>query len=60
MLGASGAQLPGAERAGRQFGAVGDWLVLSKLVFRLWHGYRRGTLDREQLREALEPVQMTM
>jgi len=49
-----------SERGGSLGLWASDWLVLSELVFRLWHGYRGGTLEREQLREVLEPVQMTM
>jgi transposase len=37
-----------------------DWLALSELVFRLWHAYRGGTIDREQLQTAMKPLEVTM
>jgi transposase len=42
-------------------GAVGVWgadfLELSHLVFRLWHLYREGTIDRAMLQAAMAPIQ---
>ena len=37
-----------------------DWLALSDIVFRLWHMYQGGGIDRAQLQAALEPIQATM
>ena len=37
-----------------------DWLSLSELVFRVWHAYRGGTIDRAQLQAAMEPLERTM
>jgi transposase len=37
-----------------------DWLALGELVFRLWHAYRGGTIDREQLQAAMKPLEVTM
>ena len=37
-----------------------DWLVLSALVFRLWHIHQGGGIDRTQLQAALEPIQASM
>jgi transposase len=42
-------------------GALGVWgadfLELSHLVFRLWHLYREGTIDRAMLQAAMAPIQ---
>jgi transposase len=42
-------------------GAVGVWgadfLALGRLVFRLWHLYREGTIDRPTLQVAMAPLQ---
>ncbi len=37
-----------------------DWLALSALVFRLWHIYQGGGIDRAQLQAAMEPIQASM
>lgn len=34
-----------------------DFLALSQLVFRLWHLFREGTIDRTTLQSALAPIQ---
>ena len=34
-----------------------DFLELSRVVFRLWHLYREGTIDRATLQAAMAPVQ---
>lgn len=34
-----------------------DFLALSRLVFRLWHLYREGTIERATLQAAMAPVQ---
>lgn len=34
-----------------------DFLALSRVVFRLWHLYREGTIDRAMLQAAMAPVQ---
>jgi len=42
-------------------GALGVWgadfLELSRVVFRLWHLYREGTIDRAMLQAAMAPIQ---
>ncbi len=49
-----------ADRKGR-LGAWGaDFLALSQLVFRLWHLFREGTIERAELQVALAPIQATM
>lgn len=49
-----------ADRGGR-LGAWGaDFLEITRMVFRLWHLYRGGTLDRAQLQEAMVPIQAAM
>jgi transposase len=49
-----------AERNGR-LGAWGaDFLALSRLVFRLWHLFREGTIERAELQAAMAPIQATM
>jgi transposase len=49
-----------AERRGSLGAWASDWLALSEVVFRLWHAYRGGTIDRAQLQAAIEPIQLTM
>lgn len=49
-----------AERHGSLGAWAADWLGLSEVVFRLWHAFRGGTIDREQLRLAMEPIQANM
>jgi transposase len=36
-----------------------DLLELSRVVFRLWHLYREGTVDRTTLQEVMAPIQAT-
>ena len=49
-----------ADRKGR-LGAWGaDFLAISQLVFRLWHLFREGTIERAELQAALAPIQATM
>ena len=49
-----------ADRKGR-LGAWGaDFLALSRLVFRLWHLFRAGTIERAELQAAMAPIQATM
>ena len=49
-----------SERKGSLAVWAADFLVLSELVFRLWHAYRGGTLDRGKLAAALEPVHLAL
>ena len=49
-----------SERKGSLAVWAADFLVLSELVFRLWHAYRGGTLDRAMLTTALEPIQLAL
>jgi transposase len=45
------------DRGGR-LGVWGtDFLALSRLVFRLWHLFREGTIDRATLQDAMVPLQ---
>ena len=37
-----------------------DFLELSRLLFRLWHLYREGIIERGVLQEAMEPIQQAM
>ena len=37
-----------------------DFLELSRLMFRLWHVYRDGMIERTVLQEAMEPIQQAM
>lgn len=48
------------ERDGSLGAWASDWLALSEVIFRLWHAYRGGTIDRAQLQAAMEPIQLTM
>jgi transposase len=49
-----------ADRKGR-LGAWGaDFLAISQLVFRLWHLFREGTIERAELQAAMAPIQATM
>ena len=45
------------ERGGRLGIWGADLLELSRIVFRLWHLYREGTIDRATLQAAMAPVQ---
>jgi transposase len=46
-----------ADRGGRVGVWGADFLALSRLVFRLWHLYREGTINRETLQVAMAPIQ---
>jgi transposase len=46
------------DRGGRLGIWGADFLALSRIVFRLWHLYREGTIDRATLQAAMAPVQM--
>jgi transposase len=48
------------ERHGKVGVWASDWLALSEVVFRLWHAYRGGTIDRAQLQAAMEPIQVSI
>jgi transposase len=49
-----------SERKGR-LGAWGaDFLAISRLVFRLWHLFRDGAIERLELQDAMAPIQATM
>ena len=37
-----------------------DFLAVSRLVFRLWHLFREGTIERAELQAAMAPIQATM
>jgi hypothetical protein len=45
------------DRGGRPGIWGADFLELSRVVFRLWHLYREGTIDRATLQAAMAPVQ---
>jgi len=45
------------DRGGRLGVWGADFLALSRLVFRLWHLFREGTIDRATLQAALAPIQ---
>lgn len=49
-----------SERRGAVARWAADWLALSELVFRLWHRYQGGGIDRAQLQAAMEPIQAHM
>lgn len=49
-----------SERKGSLAVWAADFLVLSELMFRLWHAYRGGTLDRVMLADCLEPIQLAL
>jgi transposase len=48
------------DRGGRLAVWGADLLALSQVVFRLWHLYREGTLDRATLQAAMAPIQAAM
>lgn len=48
------------DRGGREAIWGASFLEVSRLVFRLWHLFREGTIDREVLQDALAPIQATM
>lgn len=37
-----------------------DCLEITRMVFRLWHLYREGTIDRATLQQAMAPIQQVM
>ena len=45
------------DRGGRVGIWGADFLAISQIVFRLWHLFREGTLDRDTLQAAMEPIQ---
>jgi transposase len=45
------------DRGGRMAVWGADFLALSRLVFRLWHLFREGTIDRAMLQAAMAPCQ---
>ena len=48
------------DRGGREGVWGSDFLALSRLVFRLWHLFREGTIDRAQLQAAMVPIQQAL
>jgi len=48
------------DRGGRPGVWGADFLALSQLVFRLWHLFREGTIDRALLQAAMVPIQQAM
>ena len=48
------------DRGGRPAVWGSDFLALSRLVFRLWHLFREGTLERAELQAAMAPIQQAM
>src|SRR6266545_3112552 len=48
------------DRGGRPGVWGADFLALSQLVFRLWHLFREGTIDRALLQAALVPIQQAV
>lgn len=48
------------DRGGRLGVWGADFLALSQLVFRLWHLFREGTIDRALLQAAMAPIQQAM
>lgn len=48
------------ERCGKVALWAADWLALSDIVFRLWHMYQGGGIDRAQVHAAMEPIQASM
>lgn len=48
------------DRGGPQAVWGASFLEVSRLVFRLWHLFREGTIDREMLQAAMAPVQQAM
>lgn len=49
-----------SERRGTVARWATDWLALSDIVFRVWHMYQGGGIDRAHVQAALEPIQATM
>lgn len=48
------------DRKGRMGVWGADFLELSRLVFRLWHLFREGTIDRGMLQAAIAPIQAAL
>src|SRR5205814_1207267 len=48
------------DRGGRVGVWGADFLALSRLVFRLWHLFREGTIDRATLQGAMAPIQQAV
>jgi len=48
------------DRGGRVGVWGADFLALSHLVFRLWHLFREGTIDRATLQTAMAPIQQAV
>jgi transposase len=48
------------DRGGRVAVWGADFLEISRIVFRLWHLYREGTIDRATLQGAMAPIQTAM
>ena len=48
------------DRGGRSGVWGADVLALSRLVFRLWHLFREGTIDRALLQATMEPIQQAI
>jgi transposase len=48
------------DRGGRMALWGADFLALSRLVFRLWHLFREGTIDRATLQDAMAPIQQAV
>lgn len=46
-----------ADRGGTRGAWGADFLELTRMVFRLWHLYREGTIDRATLQQAMVPIQ---
>jgi transposase len=49
-----------SERRGSLGVWASDWLVLSEMVFGLWHLYRGGTIERSTLQMAMEAIKLPM
>jgi len=49
-----------ADRGGRVGAWGADFLALSRLIFRLWHLFREGTIDRTTLQQAMAPIQAAL
>jgi len=48
------------DRGGREAVWGAGFLEVSRLVFRLWHLFREGTIDRELFQDAMAPIQAAM
>jgi transposase len=48
------------DRGGRMAVWGADLVALSRLVFRLWHLFREGTIDRPTLQAAMAPIQAAL